>query len=233
MKAEIFEPGGFCLTLIIALLIRSYYRTTTFPRRDRYSTFGPRFWSSFVDAAVLAPIGLLVSVLLRLDLSSGLAAALVIVDSLAWIVYTIWMHAGFGQTVGKMVTRVRVVDFRTEGRISFKQALLREGIPLVLSLGIVGYQVVALVNGSLPPEAFLENETGPARGMLWLLILLNVLWFVAEVLTMLTNPQRRALHDFIAGTVVVRTNVEEASVLPGSRSSSVPTAGPLQIHPES
>jgi uncharacterized RDD family membrane protein YckC len=30
-------------------------------------------------------------------------------------------------------------------------------------------------------------------------------WFVAEILTMLTNEKRRALHDFIAGTVVVRT----------------------------
>ena len=29
-------------------------------------------------------------------------------------------------------------------------------------------------------------------------------WFVAEILTMLTNKKRRALHDFIAGTVVVR-----------------------------
>jgi uncharacterized RDD family membrane protein YckC len=27
---------------------------------------------------------------------------------------------------------------------------------------------------------------------------------------MLTNDKRRALHDFIAGTVVIRTNVQEA-----------------------
>jgi uncharacterized RDD family membrane protein YckC len=29
-------------------------------------------------------------------------------------------------------------------------------------------------------------------------------WFVLELLTMLTNNKRRALHDFIAGSVVVR-----------------------------
>jgi uncharacterized RDD family membrane protein YckC len=29
-------------------------------------------------------------------------------------------------------------------------------------------------------------------------------WFVAEILTMLSNEKRRAIHDFIAGTVVVR-----------------------------
>jgi uncharacterized RDD family membrane protein YckC len=30
------------------------------------------------------------------------------------------------------------------------------------------------------------------------------LWFLAEVVTMLTNEKRRALHDWIAGSVVVR-----------------------------
>ncbi len=41
-----------------------------------------------------------------------------------------------------------------------------------------------------------------------------VLWpvgFVSTgVLKMLTNAKRRALHDFIAGTVVVRLNLQEA-----------------------
>jgi hypothetical protein len=48
------------------------------------------------------------------------------------------------------------------------------------------------------------NENGPA---LWL-TLVPGFWFFAEVLTMLTNRKRRALHDFIAGTVVVRTNID-------------------------
>ena len=30
-----------------------------------------------------------------------------------------------------------------------------------------------------------------------------------EIVTMLTNKKRRAIHDFIAGAVVVRTNIEE------------------------
>jgi uncharacterized RDD family membrane protein YckC len=29
-------------------------------------------------------------------------------------------------------------------------------------------------------------------------------WYLLEVITMLTNDKRRAVHDFIAGTVVVR-----------------------------
>jgi uncharacterized RDD family membrane protein YckC len=32
-------------------------------------------------------------------------------------------------------------------------------------------------------------------------------WFLVEIITMLTNDKRRALHDFIAGTVVIRKSV--------------------------
>lgn len=33
----------------------------------------------------------------------------------------------------------------------------------------------------------------------------SLLWFVAEIVTSLMNQKRRAVHDFIAGTVVVKT----------------------------
>ena len=39
---------------------------------------------------------------------------------------------------------------------------------------------------------------------------------------MLTNRKRRALHDFIAGTVVVRTNIDYESASP----EKAPGAGP-------
>jgi uncharacterized RDD family membrane protein YckC len=51
------------------------------------------------------------------------------------------------------------------------------------------------------------NEIAPA----WykpLQIVQNV-WVWGELIVLLTNKKRRALHDFIAGTVVVRTNIQE------------------------
>jgi hypothetical protein len=51
---------------------------------------------------------------------------------------------------------------------------------------------------------------------------LPALWFFAEVLTMLTNEKRRALHDFIAGTVVIRTNTQEQVAQP----EAAPNGGP-------
>jgi len=193
--------------LVPALLVWIYYRRRTFHPVYRYSTFGPRFWTGTIDACVLWPITLVTSSLLTLNIPRGLAALLVIVPSLAWIPYTVLMHARYGQTVGKMVTKVRVVDFRTEGKISFRQAWLREGLPLLLSLVLLGYEVAAILSGRLTFGDTASVQALVTSRPFWLLSALPALWFVAEVLTMLTNAKRRALHDFIAGTVVVRTNI--------------------------
>jgi len=94
------------------------------------------------------------------------------------------------------------------------------GHPLLLSLGGlcgkwsifwmgVGHTVLAPAAGR-----------GVDSRTYWLLSSLPMLWFLAEVLTMLTNKKRRALHDFIAGTVVARTNTAVEEALPGEGSDS-------------
>ena len=196
------------MSLGLALLVWGYYRERSFALAERYSTFGPRFWTGSVDACVLWPVRLIATGLLCLNIPRSLAGLLIIVQSLVWLLYTVVMHARYGQTVGKMVTKVRVVDFGTEGRISWRQAWLREAIAIVLSLGLLGLEVPLVLTSGLNPRAFGNRGTLPASRGFWLLMALPGLWFLAEVLTMLTNEKRRALHDFMAGTVVVRTNIE-------------------------
>lgn len=85
---------------------------------------------------------------------------------------------------------------------------------MVLSLGFLGWEVFLILTGSLDPSTLANGEALLANKGFWLLTVLPGLWFVAEVLTMLTNEKRRALHDFIAGTVVVRTNTEDRIAKP-------------------
>jgi len=226
MSTEILHQlTSLGVILLIALLVWRYYRRRSFPLAERYSTFGPRFWTASVDSCVLWPLGFITEVLLSLSIPRILAALLLIVESLAWLIYTVVMHARYGQTVGKMVTKVRVVDVRTEGSISWRQAWLREGIPMVLSLGFLGWEVSLILTGSLSPGAVASGEALTASRGFWLLTALPGLWFVAEVLTMLTNQKRRALHDFIAGTVVVRTNTESSIAQPAAS----PDGGPATV----
>ncbi|HEY3915653.1 MAG TPA: RDD family protein, partial [Verrucomicrobiae bacterium] len=217
MKSDIVNQfTNLGIQIIIAILAWRYYRHRTFPLADRYSTFAPRFWTASVDGCVLWPIGFIALALLSLNIPRSLAALLVIVESLAWLIYTVVMHGRYGQTFGKMATKVRVVDYQTEGQISFHQAWLREGIPMVLSLGLLGYEVFAILTKGADPRTIANSGGLTANKSFWILPALPALWFLAEVLTMLTNSKRRALHDFIAGTVVIRTNATEGAADPGA-----------------
>ena len=197
------------ISLVVTFLVWRFYKNRTFAPDERYSTFGPRFWTGWADSCVMWPIAAMSFAALSLSLPRSLVALVLIVERLAWLLYTVVIHALYGQTVGKITTKVRVVDYRTEGSISWRQAWLREGIPLAISLGILGWQVYQLLTGSIDPKTLTSGNTSGMGGSFWLLEALPVLWFVAEVLSMLTNEKRRALHDLIAGTVVVRTNIEE------------------------
>lgn len=197
---------NLAFSLLMASLVWRYYRRRTFPPSHRYLTFGPRFWTGSVDNCVLWPVGFLTFALHGVAMPPGLLVVVLVVQNLTWLFYAVIMHAKYGQTYGKMVCKVKVVDFKTEGALTFRQAFLREGIPMVLCLGIVGYEIALILTGQLSQKQ-LADGTIASHSMFWLLAALPLLWYVAEVVTMLTNRKSRALHDFIAGTVVVRTNV--------------------------
>jgi uncharacterized RDD family membrane protein YckC len=205
------------ISLICAGLIWGYYQKETVSPDLRYSTFAPRFWTGWVDSCVLWPVGFLATLLYTFELPRVAMALLLVAQSMAWLLYTVLMHARSGQTIGKRVTKVRVVDAVSEQQITYTQAWVREGIPMLLTLGVLGYEVCQILNGAILPP-YQKGEDIKLNGHFGLLAALPAIWYFAEVLTMLTNSKRRALHDFIAGTVVIRTNVEES--LPGT---NVPT----------
>jgi hypothetical protein len=108
---------------------------------------------------------------------------------------------------------VRVVDFKTERPITLRQAVLREGIPVIASLAVFGYEIYSVIVSGVPLQVDAGGKV-VLNGAFWGLTMIPVLWFLAEVLTMLTNDKRRALHDVIAGTVVIR--VDSASLAAAS-----------------
>ena len=200
---------NLAVDLLITWAALRYYASRTYDPAKRYSTFAPRFWTVWVDGCVLWPIGFVSAILLARSIPRGLTVLLLVVEGLAGLVYTVVMHAVYGQTVGKMVTKVRVVDYRTGGKISWWQAFLRESVAILLAIGMLVWEAVHVLNGSWDVGGGATAESATDSRILWLLVWLPALWFLVEVVTMLSNQKRRALHDFIAGTIVVRTNIVE------------------------
>lgn len=113
-----------------------------------------------------------------------------------WL-YSILMHARYGQTLGKMATEVTVLDLSERRFPTLRQAFLRDAGYVILNCASLAYLFVLVLSGRYSFGA--EMSGAPGR----ILALAGLAWFLLELLTMATNRKRRALHDYIAGTVVV------------------------------
>ena len=191
------QLGNALFNLLIVYFVYRHYRDRNYAPAQRYRTTLPRFFAGIVDQAVLFPIHFLLS-LAAPWLSLYLLALLqIIIDT----TYSILLHARYGQTVGKRVCRIRIVDHLTGTQISLNQALLRDS---GLLIGL--FYAVAVLKG----EDFDPNHlTGTAA-------LVAGIWFMLEIITMLLNEKRRALHDLIASTVVIRTQIDAGQPAPPS-----------------
>ena len=167
---------------------------------NRYRTFWRRFWAHFIDGlAAGIPLGLIMLGAEKALASGPLAHVLVdYVGQLLWLAYYIAMHARYGQTLGKMATGVKLFDRDERRDITLRQALLRDCVPLLFATAAPIYFAVF----GLPQAG--EALAGAALIVPLAVVIGTVAWYVAEIVTMLFNRKRRAVHDLIAGTVVVR-----------------------------
>jgi uncharacterized RDD family membrane protein YckC len=127
-------------------------------------------------------------------------------------VYSVWLHARYGMTVGKRYMGVVVLDVSEQRLPSFQQALLRD-IVTVVSQAILLANFIRVVLNSGYSEHIDKQMGWFGDALSWA----GLGWFLLELVTMLSNNKRRALHDLIAGTVVVEESSETISVTAASR----------------
>lgn len=187
-------------TIVLSALVYSHYRRSVSKTSERYETFWPRFLAPNIDSLILWPVvggfnALLVLYEIPLLFSIMMNLSIYFVHYF----YTIYLHGKYSQTYGKMACKIKVVKVDTEENITFRTAIIRDCIPLVISLFLLVTNFDFYMNMS-------KNTDVEFSDVQWIIIV-PFAWFFAEIVTMLTNSKRRALHDFIAGTVVIRTNI--------------------------
>jgi len=182
--------------------------STDVARGQVYRTFWRRLGAGIIDGLVFMPIMWIDSWLWSSVSSPVLLVPWFLVSSLSFIMYSILLHGFFGQTLGKRFTGVKVLDL-SGSKLTMRQAFMRDCVYLVfLAYGML-IDLPSVASGVNPynPETFRFSDLGIAH---FLSMYASVIWFALELISMLSNPRRRALHDFIAGSVVVRLeNVEQ------------------------
>ena len=172
-----------------------------------HAGFWQRFGAIWIDLIVMLPFMLL---FMYLDgLHRTVKFATVVPFTLFFWAYRIYFHARWGATLGKMATGVKIT--RVDGSpIGYTEALKRFAVDAVLAVGMIAAQLFA-ISGMTDAEfdalAWRERTQHLATLMpVWYkpLTYLRQAWFWSEFIVLLSNKRRRALHDFIAGTVVIK-----------------------------
>jgi uncharacterized RDD family membrane protein YckC len=170
-----------------------------------YGGFWRRFGALFID-------GLLSMPLVALNMYWGATVRGLVASWIAAIAVTVLLHVvclkKYGGSPGKLLwnLRVRSVDLSP---ITWKQAWLRSGPSLLLAVAGILAMIAAM---RVVDPAVLRAATMIERGQLLLAVApwwqrplnwISNIWNWGELIVLLTNDERRALHDFLAGTVVI------------------------------
>ncbi len=170
---------------------------------EKYQTLSLRFWALVLDGILLLPLEIVDETTRDADISPNFKVAALIVINLASTLYFISMHGFCGQTVGKMLMKVKVLSLN-EKPLRFYQAILRDTPQILFTISSFIFLRSIFVNSEqteITPQEFFSNP----------LMIVMAIWGLADILTVFFNVKRRALHDYVAGSVVVKIeNAQQA-----------------------
>ena len=181
-----------------------------------YAGFWKRFFSYWLDLIVMIPI---IALSFWGNEQSRLFHLYYLLPSLA---FSIWFHVylvkRFGGTPGKLLMGIKIA--KLDGSAAgYKEASLRYSVLFVISI-LSSVPIVMVSLGMTDAEYFSmgwQERTAAMveRAPFWygyVSISMNI-WVWGEFIVMFTNKKRRAVHDFIAGTVVIQKSVPNKSIL--------------------
>ena len=169
----------------------------------RYRTIWRRFCAGVVDALILSPVTL-GSVWIwkhHANLPPAVLVGVYLCSSLAGFAYSIFFLGRYGKTIGKMALHVTVMDIGERVHIDYVQALKRNIVPLGITILLILPGHLYLI---LTGNAALMQTGQSFTPYNLILSFINLGWFLAEIFSVLVTAKRRAIHDFIAGSVIVR-----------------------------
>jgi uncharacterized RDD family membrane protein YckC len=171
-----------------------------------YGGFWVRFAAFWVDFFVMLPLMALVfwaSQRYRL-----FQTYYFIPGTLIGLFYNVYLVRRFGGTPGKLVMRLRIRKLSGDS-VAYREAVLRFApdflLGILMSIALLP-ALFRMTDAEYHALSFMERsqrlvQLAPA-GFKPLQITQQI-WIWSEFMVLLTNRKRRALHDFIAGTVVI------------------------------
>jgi len=177
-----------------------------------YAGFWRRFGAFWMDFVIFGSLNLAFSYINELGRLNAFYTF--IPQELAFFIYNIYLIKIFGGTPGKLLLKVKVIKKNGE-KVGWREAILREIVIWVLNLLITcltfNYLLSITDAGFLSidsNEQFEEMMKTAPFDFYFLFLIMNI-WIWSEFIILLMNRRKRALHDYIAGTVVIKKKYEK------------------------
>jgi uncharacterized RDD family membrane protein YckC len=173
-----------------------------------YAGFWIRLGALFLDLLITIPV---IFIVLYLNGLSKNAYFYTVVPHLIFhFWYNIYLVRKNGGTPGKLISGITIL--KTDGTdVTWREAILRYIVSFLLT---IFYSIITIIALSQSDTEYYESLNWMNKQQ-YLMTLLPVyfsvykwtsnIWTYGELFVLLFNKRKRALHDFIAETVVVRT----------------------------
>jgi uncharacterized RDD family membrane protein YckC len=190
----------------------------------RYAGFWPRFCSLFLDGLIFVPIS---AFCWWANSHYRLFGVYYFLPSIALaLFYDVYLVKRYGGTPGKLIMGIGIRKVNGDP-VGYREAFLRTLPDLILgsliSIGLMFalFHITDAEYYSLSAVEQTRHEFALAPSWVKPVQWAQTIWVWGELIVLLTNRKRRALHDFIAGTVVVHTR-STAKVEPMATATPIP-----------
>jgi uncharacterized RDD family membrane protein YckC len=117
----------------------------------QYETTRKRFWAGTIDGLILTVLANLRNYLLN-DGAFVYNETIIIVFSLLEISYGVLLHFFYGQTVGKMLMKIKVIDVSETKNITLTQSVFRDFFYILSFCVFVVLSGYAMIIGEVSPN---------------------------------------------------------------------------------
>ena len=172
-----------------------------------YSGFWSRLGANLLDMLISTPFILLLTYINSLSLHIYFFTLIPNLVFLFW--YHIYMPKRYGGTPGKIIAGIKIVKLDSSF-IGWKESFLRHSVFLTLSIISIAMTVISILRAdheiysNLPRLERIGYLSSLSPGTNLISALSNI-WIWSEVVVLLINKRKRAIHDYIAGTVIIKT----------------------------
>jgi len=176
-----------------------------------YSGFWSRLGANLLDGLIILPVSL---VFIFINSINMYAYFFTIIPDLIFIFwYNIYLPKRYGGTPGKLIAGLKIVKLDSSS-IGWKESVLRYSVNIIFIIISIAMMIIAIISADaeiyndldwLQKSQYLSGISGAT----YIITVLSNIWIWSEVIVLLFNKRKRAIHDFIAGTVIVKSKYIE------------------------